>query len=352
MVAKITFTEDEKSDILKYHNNGKSAREIAGIFNIGSCTMSRFIKNELNISVRKVVPKIGDILNGWEIIDIFVNLEKEPDGKKIAKIRNTENGGDVIREIRLTNLTNGLIGSANIYENGEIKNRKMSIRNTSHGKFNTKIYKIWISIKHSRYNKTPTILQLEWNDFNNFEKWAIDNGYIDGYFLYRKILINGYTSDNCFISETKIERKNKNFASKKICRKKIRPFEHYLTKIKSTTAHRNKRRKINLCVNLTYEDLIKIIPYNGIGECHYCDEKLFWIDYQDRKADKRREGSNFDRKDNNDGYSADNIVHCCGNCNKTRSDKFTYEEFMLLSPVLKQIRIDRKNNYNLKEDGI
>jgi hypothetical protein len=350
MPAKIKFTDSQINEILEHHNSGKAASEIAKIFGVSGPTMSRIIKNRLGIQVRKEPPKIGDVLNGWEIIDIFIDLDKEKDGKKIAKIRNTSNGGDVIREIRLTNLTNGIIGPANIYENGIIKNKKMSIRNTTHGKYDTKLYKIWCSLKGSKYNKTPTLIQEEWKFFENFEKWAINNGYQDGYFLYRKELQAGYTEDNCFVSEIKIERKNKNFPVEKKCKKKGRPFEFYLTRLQSVTRNRNKIRKIPIETNLTYEELITIIPENGIGECYYCGEKLTWIKYQDRKADNRHESSKFDRKDNSKGYQIDNIVHCCGDCNRTRGDRYTYEEFLLFSPVLKQIKKDRI--YNLTEDGV
>jgi hypothetical protein len=49
----------------------------------------------------------------------------------------------------------------------------------------------------------------------------------------------------------------------------------------------------------------------------------------------------LDRKDNSIGHLKGNLVVCCGNCNKTRRDAFSYEEFLLLAPILKQIRINK-----------
>ena len=50
----------------------------------------------------------------------------------------------------------------------------------------------------------------------------------------------------------------------------------------------------------------------------------------------------LDRKDNTQGYLKDNCVVCCTSCNKLRSNKFTYKEFLLLAPILKQIRLERE----------
>lgn len=67
--------------------------------------------------------------------------------------------------------------------------------------------------------------------------------------------------------------------------------------------------------------------------CHYCGGSLGIT------------GSSLDRKDNKIGYDMSNVVPCCGRCNFTKSDYFTYDEMReFLAPVLSQIRIKRGSN--------
>ena len=63
--------------------------------------------------------------------------------------------------------------------------------------------------------------------------------------------------------------------------------------------------------------------------CRYCGGKL------------EASGVGLDRKDNTLGYVTSNVVPCCRTCNILKHDYFTYEEMMILSPHLVQIRIHR-----------
>ena len=47
------------------------------------------------------------------------------------------------------------------------------------------------------------------------------------------------------------------------------------------------------------------------------------------------------RKDNDIGYVKNNLVVCCWECNRLKSDRFTYKEFIKLSPILKEIMQNR-----------
>ncbi len=40
-------------------------------------------------------------------------------------------------------------------------------------------------------------------------------------------------------------------------------------------------------------------------------------------------------------YKIGIFVLCCWECNRLKSDRFTYEEFLRLSPILKEIIQDR-----------
>ncbi len=105
-----------------------------------------------------------------------------------------------------------------------------------------------------------------------------------------------------------------------------RPFEALFNCLKKT-AH-----KIALPVTLSYEEFLE---FTDTSECHYCGFLLYWTAYN------LKQGScayNLDRKDNNQGYSKENCVTCCRRCNTIKSNWFTYEEMMLLSPQLHHIR--------------
>jgi hypothetical protein len=94
-------------------------------------------------------------------------------------------------------------------------------------------------------------------------------------------------------------------------------------------------------VQLTYDDFMEI---RRSQSCYYCAAHVS-ID-PPRHAPGYR-GYQLDRKDNSIGYTKDNCVTCCWRCNQIKGNRFTYEEFMLLAPMLKLIRIGRESGRGL-----
>lgn len=88
--------------------------------------------------------------------------------------------------------------------------------------------------------------------------------------------------------------------------------------------------------DLTYDDYLE---FTKIPNCHYCEKTMNWEPYQTNNM-----GFWLDRMDNNIGHLKGNLVVCCGDCNRTKRDLFSYNEFMLLAPVLKQIRLNKEVN--------
>lgn len=88
-------------------------------------------------------------------------------------------------------------------------------------------------------------------------------------------------------------------------------------------------RRRCITFKLTKEEYSRIIS----KQCHYCGNDLPQI------------GVGIDRKTNTIGYVQDNCVPCCGRCNYVKGWQFTYEEMLLLSPVIKQI--DRNRSQTL-----
>lgn len=87
--------------------------------------------------------------------------------------------------------------------------RKITIeRNTTHGKRNTRLYKIWIGMKKRCYNPNSkpyrnygsrgiSICQEWLDDFLNFYNWSIDNGYSDDLSIDRIDVNGNYEPSNC-----------------------------------------------------------------------------------------------------------------------------------------------------------
>lgn len=111
------------------------------------------------------------------------------------------------------------------------------------------------------------------------------------------------------------------------------PYRFIYNELKN---HRNKKVEFNL----TFEEFKEIINNNI---CHYCDDVLIYNEHSRDWGKSLTRAHQLDRKNNLKGYTKDNVVSCCWNCNRLKSDAFTYKEFMLLSPTLKHIKKAREN---------
>lgn len=80
-------------------------------------------------------------------------------------------------------------------------------------------------------------------------------------------------------------------------------------------------KKRNLCWEISYEDFVK----NLETPCYYC---------QGRMNNPSQHGCHMDRIDNDKGYTLDNILPCCGSCNRVRGLVLTVEETKLAIEVV------------------
>ena len=104
--------------------------------------------------------------------------------------------------IRMVQLTNGQTKSC-----GCFKLEFLTNFNYRHGLSRTKIYHIWTSMKQRCFNEKSQSYHYygecgitvcsQWKDFQIFEKWAKENGYINGLSLERKNVNKGYNPSNC-----------------------------------------------------------------------------------------------------------------------------------------------------------
>lgn len=119
------------------------------------------------------------------------------------------------------------------------------------------------------------------------------------------------------------------------CSQRGRPYEHVFNELLRTTKREGKYTK----VSITYEEFIEII---SVSKCHYCSKDLIFNMYnRNYNGEHVSRAYQLDRKNNDLGYTNDNVVPCCFNCNRMKSNVYSYEEFMKLSPILKEINIDK-----------
>lgn len=64
-------------------------------------------------------------------------------------------------------------------------------------------------------------------------------------------------------------------------------------------------------------------------KCHYCEGSL------------SPTGIGLDRLDNSKGYTISNVVPCCGDCNKVRSNILTHDEMVIVMKSLKEYRLSK-----------
>lgn len=112
--------------------------------------------------------------------------------------------------------------------------------------------------------------------------------------------------------------------------------EPYLFIYNELKNHRSRKVEFSL----TFEELKTLITH--FPKCHYCDIDLVYNEHSRHWSKNLTRAHQLDRKDNSKGYFLDNIVTCCWTCNRLKSNVFTYEEFCLLKPVLKDIQKRRK----------
>lgn len=118
------------------------------------------------------------------------------------------------------------------------------------------------------------------------------------------------------------------------CSQQGKPYAHIYNELKN---HRNRKVEFSI----SYEEFLNVISK---AECEYCGKLLEYNKHSKNWGKNLTRAHQLDRKDNTKGYTVDNITCCCWTCNRLKSDVFTYEEFMKLSPILKEIRLERESN--------
>lgn len=111
-----------------------------------------------------------------------------------------------------------------------------------------------------------------------------------------------------------------------MCPSCVRKGPKFIAAYGQLLGNKHKRR---VDVELTYEEFFRLCE---IETCHYCYEP---INRTVKRGEKGYRGYCLDRKDNDLSYTMDNCVPCCWRCNQTKGNRFTYEQFMKISEVIR-----------------
>ncbi len=160
--------------------------------------------------------------------------------------------------------------------------------------------------------------------------------------------------DNLELVTKEFQRKAKNKYTREH-RNKEKEYERYLKnkdkqkeyQKKSRQLNRDKYRKDRARVKVRYKRGFYEVKRTGKREidisfedyqeimkelkCHYCTTDI-----------SLEIGFGLDRRDNSRGYFKDNVVPCCGICNRTKGDRFNYEEFKVMTDALVKYRVENK----------
>ncbi len=85
-----------------------------------------------------------------------------------------------------------------------------------------------------------------------------------------------------------------------------------------------------LSCTITYAEFVK---FCAIKTCHYCDAKIPWSEYN--RGVGYSGAYSLDRKDSETGYTFENCVVCCTRCNRSKSNSFSYEEWVKIGRLIK-----------------
>lgn len=203
---------------------------------------------------------------------------------------------------------------------------KMVFR-TSHGYYNSiktnsvceNCYKPsnYIDINGKTFNRWTVLKRIDGVASNGCSNWLCKcscgkEGVVDGYNLREGLS----KSCGCYHKEQ---------VSKK-------PFEWIFNVLKYTAKDTNRE------CTLTYDDFVELTKTTN---CHYCGEGINWKEHTGKDG---KMAYYLDRTDNKIGYIKENCAVCCTNCNRIKSNKFTYDEMVELGRTLRAIKLERTSH--------
>jgi hypothetical protein len=141
------------------------------------------------------------------------------------------------------------------------------------------------------------------------ETLSLENFYIRSDAPHRRLSHCKKCNHNKYLARMKDESYRKNSVKKSKKWQKENPLRSKFLIARSNALNDKRRRSI--AFSLTFEECVSMWNQG----CYYCGDSLL-----------NKSGSSLDRRDNNLGYSLENVLPCCGKCNKIRNTFLTVEE--------------------------
>lgn len=157
----------------------------------------------------------------------FIDLSGQQFGYLTVLYRNPENPENSKRQ-RTKWICKCICGNVKSYDASNLKRKntlscgcmKNTVKHKTHGMSNTKIYKLWVSMKRRCYNPNMPHYEYyggkgirvcdEWKEnFQSFYEWSIKNGYKDGLSIDRIDNSKDYSPENCRWVTLEEQAKNK-----------------------------------------------------------------------------------------------------------------------------------------------
>jgi hypothetical protein len=121
--------------------------------------------------------------------------------------------------------------------------------------------------------------------------------------------------------------------------KRKRAFEALYNRLKTIAGYRGTP------VELTYEEFLE---FTDIHACTYCGNPVKWNPHCLTKG----AATNLDRKNSAGGYSEDNVVVCCIDCNRMKNKWFTHDEFVVVMKALTDYRRSQYHPVPVETDAL
>jgi hypothetical protein len=211
MTKAYEFTKEEEDRIYELHKEGVSVKNIGIRFNVSSKPIQRILTKKYDV-VFQDYAKVGDIVNGWQIMNIYL-VNTGGQQVRMAKIKSVVPGCEKEDERKLMFLTNQQIGWP------DRRRPDNTERNTTHGESKSRIYRLWASMvdrcrnkerfKLSNYYKYNINCCDEWQKYENFKEWSMSNGYDESLSLDRIDPKGDYSPENCRWTTKEVQAYNK-----------------------------------------------------------------------------------------------------------------------------------------------
>lgn len=164
-----------------------------------------------------------------------------------------------------------------------------------------------------------------------FGRWTVlsrTNDKFDGKVKWKCRCICGAEKDSVSSRDLK-QGKTKSCGCLRDEMKRKGPYRAKFNRLLHSASSRGLRCEI------TFDDFVCLTLAAKV--CEYCGHGLDASEYTQHKGQLGK-GCNLDRKDNSKGYSLENVVPCCPDCNFSRGNRFSYEEFLIIGRAIKQVR--------------